>query len=103
MVFSVPGDETDSSIACFFCGGDHALTTLSRKAARAGHFATSVEGLRYLEGSYDRHLVWERLSAENITFGRGGRAPALVGCGLGVTIEPARLDWVTQRKEKLIG
>lgn len=72
-------------------------------SAAGRHFATSVDGLRYLEGSYDRHLVTERLSAEDITFGRGGRAPALVGCGLGVTIEPARLDWVTLRKEKLLG
>lgn len=72
-------------------------------SAAGRHFATSVADLRYLEGSYDRHLVWERLSVEDITFGRlGGWAPALVGCGLGVTIDPARVDWVTQRKEKLI-
>jgi L-alanine-DL-glutamate epimerase-like enolase superfamily enzyme len=73
-------------------------------SAAGRHFATSVDGLRYLEGSFDRHLVWERLSQEDITFsGRGGRAPALVGCGTGVTIDPARVDWVTVRKEKLIG
>ena len=73
-------------------------------SAAGRHFATSVDDLRYLEGSYDRHLVWERLSQEDITFsGRGGRAPALVGCGLGVTIDPARVDWVTSRKERLIG
>jgi muconate cycloisomerase len=72
-------------------------------SAAGRHFATSVDGLRYVEGSYDRHLVWERLSQEDITFrGRGGWAPALVGCGLGVTIDPARVDWVTQRKERLI-
>jgi muconate cycloisomerase len=72
-------------------------------SAAGRHFATSVDGLRYLEGSYDRHLVWERLTEEDITFRRrGGWAPALVGCGLGVTIDPARVDWVTQRKEKLI-
>jgi L-Ala-D/L-Glu epimerase len=72
-------------------------------SAAGRHFATSVDGLRYVEGSYDRHLVWERLSQEDITFGRGGRAPALIGCGLGVTIDPARVEWVTKRKEKLIG
>lgn len=73
-------------------------------SAAGRHFATSLSGLRYLEGSFDRHLVWERLSQEDITFsGRGGRAPALIGCGTGVTIDPARLDWVTVRKEKLIG
>jgi muconate cycloisomerase len=72
-------------------------------SAAGRHFATSVDGLKYLEGSYDRHLVLERLSQEDITFGRGGWAPALVGCGTGVTVEPARLDWVTVKKEKLLG
>ena len=73
-------------------------------SAAGRHFATSVAGLRYLEGSFDRHLVWERLSEEDITFSRrGGWASALVGCGTGVTIDPARVDWVTVRKEKLIG
>jgi len=68
-------------------------------SAAGRHFATSVSGLRYLEGSFDRHLVWERLSQEDITFSnRGGRAPALVGCGTSVTIDPARVDWVTVRK-----
>ena len=72
-------------------------------SAAGRHFATSMRDIRYLEGSYDRHLVWERLSQEDITFrGRGGWAPALVGCGTGVTINPARVDWVTKRKERLI-
>jgi muconate cycloisomerase len=72
-------------------------------SAAGRHFATSVDGIRYLEGSYDRHLVWERLTQEDITFRRrGGWAPALVGCGLGVTIDPARVDWVTQRTEQLL-
>ena len=72
-------------------------------SAAGRHFATSVAGLRYVEGSYDRHLVWEALSVEDLTFGRGGRAPALVGTGLGFTLDPARLDWVTKRKETLFG
>jgi muconate cycloisomerase len=72
-------------------------------SAAGRHFATSVKGLRYLEGSYDRHLVREALTKEDLTFRPGGRAPALVGCGLGVTVEPARLERVTKRKEQLIG
>ncbi len=72
-------------------------------SAAGRHFATSVAGLRYVEGSYDRHLVWEALSVEDLTFGRGGKAPALVGTGLGFTLDPARLDWVTKRKETLFG
>lgn len=72
-------------------------------SAAGRHFATSVKDIRYLEGSYDRHLVWEALSVEDLTFRRGGRAPALIGTGLGFTLDPARLDWLTQRKETLLG
>lgn len=72
-------------------------------SAAGRHFATSIANIRYVEGSYDRHLVWETLAKEDITFRRGGWAPALVGCGNGVSIDPARVDWVTIRKEKLIG
>jgi muconate cycloisomerase len=72
-------------------------------SAAGRHFATSVAHIRYLEGSYDRHLVWEALSVEDLTFRRGGRAPALIRTGLGFTLDPARLDWVTKRKEMLIG
>lgn len=72
-------------------------------SAAGRHFATSVAGIRYLEGSYDRHLVWESLSEEDLTFRRNGKAPALIRSGLGFTLDPARLDWVTQRKETLLG
>ena len=66
-------------------------------------FATSVKGIRFLEGSYDRHLVRESLGKEDITFGRGGLAPMLAGCGVGVRIDDARLQAITVRKEILIG
>ena len=72
-------------------------------SAAGRHFATSVKGIRYLEGSYDRHLVWEALSKVDLTFRRGGRARILVGCGLAVDIDPDRVEWVTQRKENLLG
>jgi L-Ala-D/L-Glu epimerase len=57
-------------------------------SAAGRQWATAVRGIRYLEGSYDRHLLRERLTREDITFGYGGRAPALPGPGLGITIEP---------------
>lgn len=72
-------------------------------SAAGRHFAASVDGIRYVEGSYDRHLVWEDLIEEDLTFARGGTAPMLVGSGLGVAVEPARVDWVTVRKETLLG
>ncbi len=71
-------------------------------SAAGRHFAASVKGIRYLEGSYDRHLVRESLGTTDITFGYGGKAPALTGGGLGVSIDAARLDAVTVRKESLL-
>lgn len=71
-------------------------------SAAGRHFATSVCDIRYLEGSYDRHLVGERLSREDITFGWGGWAKALRGPGLGITIDADALERVAVRKERLI-
>ena len=70
-------------------------------SAAGRHFATSVAGIRCLEGSYDRHLVAERLTREDMTFRYGGRATALDGAGLGVTIDRAALARVTQREERI--
>ena len=72
-------------------------------SAAGRHFACSVSGLRYLEGSYDRHLVSEPLGTQDLTFRRGGWAPALDGPGLGVGLAPGALERVTVRKESLLG
>jgi L-alanine-DL-glutamate epimerase-like enolase superfamily enzyme len=71
-------------------------------SAAGRHFAASVGGLRYLEGSYERWLVREPLGTRDLTFRRGGKAAALVGPGLGVDIDPAALERVTIRKEALL-
>lgn len=67
-------------------------------SAAGRHFATSVAGIRYLEGSFDRFLVRERLTTEDLTFGFGGWAPKLTGPGLGVTIDEAAVARVKQRE-----
>jgi muconate cycloisomerase len=72
-------------------------------SAAGRHFASSVADLRYLEGSYDRHLVREALGTRDITFGWGGWAPALPGPGLGVAVDPQALERVLVRKEALLG
>jgi L-Ala-D/L-Glu epimerase len=72
-------------------------------SAAGRHFASSVAGLRYLEGSYDRHLVRTALATADITFGWGGKAPALAGPGLGVTVDEAALERAAVRKEVLLG
>jgi muconate cycloisomerase len=76
-------------------------TAVLSAAGRA--FAASVEDLMAVEGSFDRHLVREPLAREDITFRRGGWAPALAGPGLGVTLDPAAVARVTVAKEALLG
>jgi muconate cycloisomerase len=71
-------------------------------SAAGRHFAASVADLHYLEGSYDRHLVREALATQDLTFGRGGWAPALAGPGLGIALSPAALERATVRKVALL-
>lgn len=68
-------------------------------SAAGRHFASSVGNIRYLEGSYDRYLVKERLTVEDMTFSRGGTAPSLSGEGLGIRIDQAALQRVTIDEE----
>ena len=68
-------------------------------SAAGRHFATSVGDIRYLEGSYDSFLVKERLTHENLTWGRRGIAPALTEPGLGVSIDEDALKRVTIAEE----
>jgi muconate cycloisomerase len=72
-------------------------------SAAGRHLASSVAEIRFLEGSFDRHLVREPLGLQDITFGWGGWAPALTGPGLGVDLDSAALQRVTIRKEQLLG
>ena len=101
------------------CGGYLASLQLAALAQRAGlgyqlgchpgesgilsaagrHWASSVTGIQYVEGSYDRHLFRRLLTHEDLTFGYGGRAPALTGPGLGVTVNPQVLRDVTVREQ----
>ena len=68
-------------------------------SAAGRHFASSVDHIRYLEGSYDRFLVKERLTVEDLTFGPGGYAPAINGAGLGVEIDRPALARVSVAEE----
>jgi muconate cycloisomerase len=71
-------------------------------SAAGRHFASSVKAIRYLEGSYDRHLIRESLAKHDLTFGIGGKASALPGPGLGVTVDAAALARVSVRTECLL-
>lgn len=73
-------------------------------SAAGRHWATGVADIAYLEGSYDRHVLGELLTEEDLTFGYGGKAPALTGPGLGVTIDRAALKRASEdRKVYRIG
>jgi muconate cycloisomerase len=72
-------------------------------SAAGRHFAASVSGLLYVEGSYDRYLVREPLAEKDITFRWGGWAPALDGPGLNIQIDSRALSRVTIREERLLG
>ena len=70
-------------------------------SAAGRHFASSVANIRYLEGSYDRHLVRERLTVQDLTFGRRGQAPTLTAPGLSVDVDEAALRRVTIREQRI--
>jgi len=72
-------------------------------SAAGRHFATSVKDLRAVEGSFDRHLVQYPLGDEDITFGWGGWAPAIVRTGLGIGIQEDFVERLATRKEALLG
>ena len=69
-------------------------------SAAGRHFACSVGGIRYLEGSFDRFLVRERLTVEDLTFGYRGWAPELTKPGLGIEIDSRALARVSLHEER---
>lgn len=72
-------------------------------SAAGRHFACSVRGIHYLEGSYDSHLVSERLTREDLTFSWGGVAPAITDPGLGITVDQNSLQRITVSKDLVYG
>jgi L-Ala-D/L-Glu epimerase len=64
-------------------------------SAAGRHLASRVAGLRYVEGSYDRHILGANLTRQDLTFGYRGRAEPLDGPGLGVEVDPAALEAMT--------
>jgi L-alanine-DL-glutamate epimerase-like enolase superfamily enzyme len=68
-------------------------TSLLSAAGR--QVASRVDGIRYLEGSYDRHILAANLTRHDLTFGYGGRAWPLKGPGIGVEVDPTALDSMT--------
>jgi muconate cycloisomerase len=71
-------------------------------SAAGRHWACSVANIRYVEGSYDRHVFSRPLTNEDITFGFGGRAPAITRPGLGITMNEAALNEATVSRQEFL-
>ncbi len=70
-------------------------------SAAGRHLAGNVKGIRYIEGSYDRHVLKQNLIHEDVTFHYGGWAKPLKGPGLGVTVDPASLESMTVTRREI--
>jgi muconate cycloisomerase len=70
-------------------------------SAAGRHVASLVRGFRWLEGSYDRHVLAENLTTRDVSFYLHGFAPPLRGPGLGVDVNPEALERMTVRHEEV--
>ncbi len=70
-------------------------------SAAGRHVAANVGGLRFVEGSYDRHVLGENPVVEDLTFRYGGWAPPLAGPGLGVHVDRERLARMTVASKEI--
>ncbi len=69
-------------------------------SAAGRHVASRIDGLIWVEGSYDRHILRANVTPQDITFGYGGWASPLSGPGLGIQVDRRSLEsMVTQRSE----
>lgn len=71
-------------------------------SAAGRHFACNVDNIRYLEGSFDRFLVRDSLTEQDLTFQYGGRGQRLAGPGLGVDVNERRVRQLAVRTAELI-
>jgi L-alanine-DL-glutamate epimerase-like enolase superfamily enzyme len=70
-------------------------------SAAGRHVASNLRGLRYVEGSYDRHILARNLVVEDVTFRYGGWARPLEGFGLGVRVDEAALEGLTRDRVEI--
>lgn len=61
-------------------------------SAAGRHFASCINDVKYLEGSYAKFLLAEDIITEDISLGYRGFARPLTGAGLGVTVDEKRLN-----------
>ena len=71
-------------------------------SAAGRHFACNVPDIRYLEGSFDRFLVRDALSEQDLTFRYGGKGTRLPGHGLCIDINECRVRELAVRTLDII-
>jgi muconate cycloisomerase len=71
-------------------------------SAAGRHVASRVRGFRWVEGSYDRHVLAENLTTHDVSFWPLGFAPPLAGPGLGVDVDPEALRRMTVRHQEVV-
>lgn len=71
-------------------------------SAAGRHLAGNIRGIRYVEGSYDRHILESNLTVEDLTFGYRGRGLPITGPGLGVTVNPEALERMTIERKEIV-
>jgi L-alanine-DL-glutamate epimerase-like enolase superfamily enzyme len=71
-------------------------------SAAGRHFASNIAGLRYVEGSYDRHVLARNVVEGDLTFGFGGWARPIKGPGLGISVDIKALEELTVRSREVL-
>jgi muconate cycloisomerase len=71
-------------------------------SAAGRHFACNISDIRYLEGSFDKFLVKDTLTEQNLTFRYGGIGRRLQGPGLGIDVDECRVRQLAVRTMELI-
>ncbi len=70
-------------------------------SAAGRQLASHLKTVRYLEGSYDNHILAQNVIREDITFRYGGWGKPLEGPGLGVTVDLDLLAAMTARRHEV--
>ncbi len=71
-------------------------------SAAGRHLAGWFDDILYLEGSFGTWALREDIVDEDIRFGRGGQAPAMIGNGLGVNVRQEKLRKYVKVSETII-
>ncbi len=79
----------DSGLSCML-GAQVGETAVLSAAGR--QFATRIDGLLQLEGSYGTILLERDVGRQDLTIPPGGVAPAITTPGLGVDVDPAAVE-----------